>query len=173
MRANTVVDVEANRRVLVLGGAQYLGSVLVGQLLELGARVRVLDSFMFGERALEGVRYHPNLEVVRGDVRDVGVVVRCMRGCDAVIHLAGIVGDPACDENKELAVEVNRAATRMLANVARECGVGGFIFASSCSVYGASDFFVNEESGVTPLSVYSATKIDSEGIFLAEKTATF
>ncbi len=168
-----MVDGEANRRVLVLGGAGYLGSVLVWQLLEMGRLVRVLDSFMFGEKALDGVRSHPNLEVVRGDVRDVGVVVRCMRGCEAVIHLAGIVGDPACDENKELAVEVNRAATRMLANVARECGVRRFIFASSCSVYGASDLFVNEESAVNPLSVYSETKIDSEGILLGAKTATF
>src|ERR1700736_5340313 len=173
MRAKTIVDREANRRVLVLGGAGYLGSVLVRQLLEMGRRVRVLDSFMFGEQALDGVRYHPNLEVVRGDVRDVGIVVRCMRGCDAVTHLAGIVGDPACEENKELAVEVNRAATRMLANVARECGVRRFIFASSCSVYGASDCFVNEESAVNPLSVYSETKIDSEGILLGAKTATF
>jgi len=168
-----MVDEEANRRVLVLGGAGYLGSVLVWQLLETGRLVRVLDSFMFGEKALAGVRSHPNLEVVRGDVRDVGVVVRCMRGCKAVIHLAGIVGDPACDENKELAVEVNRAATRMLANVARECGVRRFIFASSCSVYGASDLFVNEESAVNPLSVYSETKIDSERILLGAKTSTF
>src|ERR1700688_2443360 len=162
MRAKTVVGEEANRRVLVLGGAGFLGWVLMRQLFGGGRRVGVLDSFMFGEQSLDGVRYHPNLEVVRGDVRDVGVVVRCMRGCDAVIHLAGIVGDPACDENKELAVEVNRAATRMLANVARECGVRRFIFASSCSVYGASDCFANEESAVNPLSVYSETKIDSE-----------
>lgn len=167
------MDGAVDRRVLVLGGAGYLGSVLVRQLLEMGRRVRVLDSFMFGEQALEAVRNHRNLEVVRGDVRDVGVVVRCMRGCDAVIHLAGIVGDPACEENKELAVEVNRAATRMLANVARECGVGRFIFASSCSVYGASDFFVNEESAVNPLSVYSETKIDSERILLGAKTEKF
>src|SRR6202048_3754123 len=173
MRAKTILDGEANRRVLVLGGAGYLGSVLVRQLLEMGRRVRVLDSFMCGEQALEPVKSHPNLEVVRGDVRDVGVVVRCMRGCDAVIHLAGIVGDPACEENKELAVEVNRAATRMLANVARECGLRAFCFASSCSVYGASELFVNEESAVNPLSVYSETKIDSERILLGAKTATF
>ena len=173
MRVKTIADAEANRRVLVLGGAGYLGSVLVRQLLEVGRRVRVLDSFMFGERALESVKSHPNLEVVHGDVRDVGAVVRCTRGCEAVIHLAGIVGDPACEENKELAVEVNRAATRMLANVARQCGVPRFIFASSCSVYGASDFFVNEESAVNPLSVYSETKIDSEGILLGSESAVF
>src|ERR1700676_2606784 len=173
MRAKTVVGGEANCRVLVLGGAGYLGSVLVRQLLEMGRRVRVLDSFMFGEQALESVKSHPNLEVERGAVRDVGVVLRCMRGCDAVIPLAGIVGDPACEENKELAVEVNRAATRMLANVARECGVRRFIFASSCSVYGASHIFVNEESAVNPLSLYSETKIDSERILLGAKTATF
>jgi nucleoside-diphosphate-sugar epimerase len=173
VRARTIVDGEANRRVLVLGGAGYLGSVMVRQLLEAGRRVRVLDSFMFGEKALESVKSHPYLEVVRGDVRDVGVVVRCMCSCEAVVHLAGIVGDPACEENKELAVEVNRAATRMLANVARQCGVPRFIFASSCSVYGASDFFVNEESAVNPLSVYSETKIDSEQILLGAKSATF
>ncbi len=173
MRAEMFGDDEPSLRILVLGGAGYLGSVLVRQLLGMGRQVRVLDSFMFGEQALEEVKGHPNCELVRGDVRDVGMVVRCMKGCDAVIHLAGIVGDPACDENKQLAVEVNRAATRMLANVALECGVRRFIFASSCSVYGASDFFVNEQSAVNPLSVYSETKIDSERILLQAKSATF
>src|SRR6202048_570016 len=173
MRTKTIVDGEANRRVLVLGGAGYLGSVLVRQLLEMGRRVRVLDSFMFGQQPLDEVKGHPNFELVRGDVRDVAAGGPRMKGCDAGIHLAAIVGDSACDENKELAVEVNRAATRMLANVARECGVRRFIFASSCSVYGASDFFVNEESAVNPLSVCSETKIDSEGILLGAKTAAF
>ena len=173
MRAKSFPGRETDSRVLVLGGAGYLGSVLVRQLLESGRQVRVLDSLMFGEQALEGVKAQGNFELVRGDVRDIGVVVRSMKGCEAVVHLAAIVGDSACDENKQLAAEVNRAATRMLADVAMECGVRRFIFASSCSVYGASDFSVDEGSAVNPLSVYSETKIDSERILLEARSGKF
>ncbi|MGH9684182.1 MAG: NAD-dependent epimerase/dehydratase family protein [Candidatus Acidiferrales bacterium] len=152
--------------VLVLGGAGYLGSVLVTQLLHCGYRVRVLDSLIFGESSLDHVKPHPRFELVRGDVRDVGVVVRSIRGCDAIVHLAGIVGDPACDENKQLAMDVNRAATRMLIDVARESGVSRFVFASSCSVYGASESLVCERSALAPLSVYAQTKVDAEKTLL-------
>jgi nucleoside-diphosphate-sugar epimerase len=161
------------KQVLVLGGAGYLGSVSVAQLLDSGFSVRVLDSFLFGEKALDAIRAHPNFALIRGDVRDIGAVVQSMKGCDAVIHLAAIVGDPACDENKQLAVEVNRAATRMLVDVARASGVRRFIFASSCSVYGASEFLLDETSALTPLSVYAQTKVDSENILLAAKTDSF
>ncbi len=160
-------DPESVRQVLVLGGGGYLGSVVVARLLERGFKVRVLDSFLFGEGSLEDVRTHGGCELVRGDVRDIGAVVKAMRGCDAVVHLAAIVGDPACDDNKQLAMEVNRAATRMLADVARGCGVRRFVFASSCGVYGASDFCLDETSAVNPLSVYAQTKVDSENILLA------
>ena len=159
--------------VLLLGGAGYLGSVLLPELLASGRRVRVLDSFMFGERSLDQFRTHPKCELVRGDVRDVGVVVRCMKGCDTVIHLAAIVGDSACDENQRLAVEVNRAATRMVKDVALECGVRRFVFASSCSVYGASDFLVNENTPANPLSMYAEMKVESETILLEAQSASF
>src|SRR5580704_1816887 len=160
-------DPENVRQVLVLGGAGYLGSVVVARLLKHGFRVRVLDSFLFGEGSLEDVRGHAECELVRGDVRDIGAVVKAMRGCDAVVHLAAIVGDPACDDNKQLAMEVNRAATRMLADVARGCGVRRFVFASSCGVYGESESRLDEASAVNPLSVYAQTKVDSENILLA------
>lgn len=160
-------------RVLVTGGAGYLGSTVVAQLLAVGLRVGVLDSLLFGEASLDGLRAHRNCELVRGDVRDVGVVVRTMTGCDAVVHLAGIVGDHACDQNKELAQEVNRAATRMLADVAPRCGVRRFLLASSCSVYGSSDTRVDESSPPRPLSLYAQTKIDSERILLASRTRDF
>lgn len=173
MKRDKAVCNQENPCTLVLGGAGYLGSVLVRQLLALGHRVRALDSFLFGEQPLDELRKHPQFELIRGDVRDIGAVVRSMKGCDAVIHLAAIVGDSACDENKQLAVEVNRAATRMLADVALECGVQRFIFASSCSVYGASDFFVDERSPLSPLSVYAETKIDSESILLEAQRANF
>jgi nucleoside-diphosphate-sugar epimerase len=160
-------DPESVRQVLVLGGAGYLGSVVVTRLLQREFRVRVLDSFLFGEGSLDGLKTHANCELVRGDVRDIGAVVKAMRGCDAVVHLAAIVGDPACDDNKQLAMEVNRAATRMLADVARGCGVRRFVFASSCGVYGESEFRLDETSAVNPLSVYAQTKVDSENILLA------
>ena len=173
MNGTRFSDKREDSCVLLLGGAGYLGSVLVGKLLASGRRVRVLDSFMFGEQSLNQVRAHPQCELVRGDVRDVGIVVKCMQGCETVIHLAAIVGDSACDENQQLAMEVNWAATRMLTDVALECGVRRFVFASSCSVYGASDFFLNEASPVNPLSMYAEMKLESETILLKAKSTTF
>lgn len=161
------------RRVLVLGGAGYLGSVMAGQLLRHGFAVRVLDAFLFGDRSLNEFRSHPNFEVLHGDVRDIRAAERSMSGCDAVIHLAAIVGDSACDEQKALALEVNYTVTSMLANAARDCGVHRFIFASSCSVYGASDGFLDESSPLKPLSLYAQTKQDSERVLLAAKAPDF
>ncbi len=160
-------------KVLVLGGAGYLGSALVPQLLARGYSVRVLDSFLFGEAPLAPWNGHPRCELVRGDVRDIEAVVQAVRGCDAVVHLAGIVGDSACEENQQLAIEVNGAATRMLVDVARGFGVHRFLFASSCSVYGASDLPVNEHSKIAPLSVYAQTKADSEKILLRSQAPDF
>jgi len=167
------VDPERVRQVLVLGGAGYLGSAIVAQLLQRGFKARVLDSFLFGENSLDDLKTHPNCELVRGDIRDIGAVVKAMKGCDAAVHLAAIVGDPACEENKQLAMEVNRAATRMLADVARGCGVRRFVFASSCGVYGASEFCLDETSAVNPLSIYAQTKVDSENILMASKAPDF
>jgi len=149
-------------RILVLGGAGYLGCMMVGELLRHGFAVRVLDAFLFGDRALADFKYNRNCEVIRGDLRDIGVVVQCMRGCDAVVHLAGIVGDAACNERTALAVQVNSAATPLLLRAARRCGIDRFIFASTCSVYGASERCLDEGSPLNPLSVYARTKGESE-----------
>jgi nucleoside-diphosphate-sugar epimerase len=154
-------------RVLVTGGAGYLGSVVVAQLIARGSKVRVLDVLLFGDKSLDAVKSNPNCEVVRGDVRDAAAVAAAMKNCDAVVHLAAIVGDAACNENQQLAAEVNRAATRTLIEMAPTCGIRRFIFASSCSVYGASDSFLDETSALNPLSVYARTKIDSEKLLLA------
>jgi len=159
--------------VLVIGGAGYLGSVLVRQLLARGYKVRVLDSLLFGRKSLDPVMNDPGFELIVGDIRDIQAVVQAMKGCDAVIHLAAIVGDPACEENRPLAVEVNRAATQMAMEISRGYGVTRFLFASSCSVYGASDSITDEHSALAPLSTYAQTKIDSEGIVLASKSPDF
>jgi nucleoside-diphosphate-sugar epimerase len=163
----------APQRVLVTGGAGYLGSVLVAQLLACGLHVRVLDSLLFGEQALDNLKSHANCEFIRGDVRDIESVVRAMRGCDTAIHLAGIVGDQACEANRQLAIEVNGAATPLLADVAPRCGVRRFLFASSCSVYGSNRATVTESTGLRPLSLYARTKVDSEKILLGAHTRRF
>ena len=159
--------------VLVVGGAGYLGSVLVPMLLGRGYSVRVLDSFLFGHESLAPLEQHPNCTLIEGDVRDIQVVVQAMKGCDAVVDLAAIVGDPACADNPSLAIEVNRAATQMMIDVARGHNIARFVFASTCSVYGASDFLVDEHSQPAPLSVYAQTKVDSEILLLQARTKNF
>lgn len=159
--------------VLVLGGAGYLGSALVPMLLDRGYRVRVLDSLLFGKESLAAVEKHTRFELIPGDVRDIQVVVQAMKGCGAVIHLAGIVGDPACAENQTLAAQTNRAATSMLIDVCRGYGIQRFLLASTCSVYGASDFLMDEHAQVAPISLYAQTKLDSEKLLLDAKCADF
>jgi nucleoside-diphosphate-sugar epimerase/uncharacterized membrane protein len=160
-------------RVLVLGGAGYFGSVLMPMLLARGYKVRALDSFLYGESSIAGLKRHPDFEAVKGDIREIQPVVDAMKDCDAVIDLAAIVGDPACDENRQLAVEVNRAATRMLIDIASGHGIRRFLFASSCSVYGASDFLMDEHSHVAPLSTYAQTKVDSENLLIEAEGPNF
>jgi len=160
-------------RVLVVGGADYLGSALVPMLLDRGYRVRVLDSLLFGKASLEAIEKHPNFELVPGDIRDIRAVVETMRSCDSVVDLAAIVGDPACEENPKLATEINRAATRMLIDVGRGYGIQRFLLASTCSVYGASEFLMDERAQVAPISLYARTKVDSENLLLEAKCADF
>lgn len=160
-------------RVLVVGGAGYLGSALVPLLLDRGYRVRVLDSLLFGAESMKPVATQPNFELIQGDVRDIQAVVQATKGCDAVVHLAAIVGDPACEENPQLAAEINRAATRMLIDVGRGHGIQRFLLASTCSVYGASEFLMDEYAQVAPISLYAVTKVDSEGLLLEAKSADF
>jgi nucleoside-diphosphate-sugar epimerase len=161
------------RRVLVVGGGGYLGSALVPLLLDRGYQIRVLDSLLFGEESLKSVGKHLNFELIRGDVRDIQTVVQATKGCDAIIHLAAIVGDPACAENPQLAAEINRAATRMLIDVGRGHGIQRFLLASTCSVYGASEFLMDEYAQLAPISVYAITKVDSERILLESRSADF
>ncbi len=160
-------------RVLVLGGAGYLGSMLVSLLLARGYRVRVLDRFLFGRESLDAVAHNPNFELMAGDVRDIQAVVAAIKQTDAVIDLAAIVGDPACAVNKQLSLEVNRAATRMLIDISKGYGVSRLVFASTCSIYGASDYLVDELTAPAPISIYAETKVASEQLLLEAASADF
>jgi len=159
--------------VLVVGGAGYIGSLLVEQLLEKGYRVRVLDSLLYGDEPLRPVRNHPDFELIVGDCRNIQDVVRAVRGVESIIHLAAIVGDPACDQDRGPALETNYAATRMLIEIAKGHGVSRLLFASSCSVYGSTDVEMDENAVVQPISLYGQTKVDSERALLHATSDTF
>jgi nucleoside-diphosphate-sugar epimerase len=163
------------RTILVIGGAGYIGSALLPKLLSRGHRVRLLDRFFYGFEPIRDVLGHPKLEVVQADFRRVDTLVECMRGVDAVIHLGAIVGDPACALDRDLTIEVNLMATRTIAEVAKGYGIRRMIFASTCSVYGASsdDELLTEESPLNPVSLYAVTKLASEKVLMDLAGETF
>jgi nucleoside-diphosphate-sugar epimerase len=154
------------KKILVIGGAGYIGSALLSKLLDRGYYVRVLDCFLYGEEPIQKIMHHPNLEIHRGDFRDVHTVVAAMKDMSSVVHLGGLVGDPACALDEELTIQINLVATRMIAEVAAGNGISRFIFASSCSVYGANDQLLSERSALHPVSLYARSKIASERVLL-------
>lgn len=159
--------------VLVVGGAGYIGSIVIEKLLERGRTVRLLDSLLYGRQSIEPLLLHPKLEFIKGDCRNIQDVVSAMRNVKNVIHLAAIVGDPACAEDDGNAVQINFAATRMMLEIAQGNGVERFLFASSCSVYGASDSLMDEKSETAPISVYAETKLQSERVLLEARSKHF
>jgi nucleoside-diphosphate-sugar epimerase len=159
--------------VLVVGGAGHLGSVLCRQLLDDGYRVRCLDILMFGDAPIRELYNHERFELIEGDFRNVETVVKATVGTDAVVHLGAIVGDPACAVDEDYSVDVNYAATRMIREVCRGFGVRRFVFASTCSVYGAAASAIDESSRLNPVSLYAQTKIDSESAILSLHDPTF
>jgi nucleoside-diphosphate-sugar epimerase len=163
------------RTVLVIGGAGYIGSALLPKLLARGHRVRLLDRFFYGFEPIRDVLSNPNLEIMQADFRRVDKLVECMSGVDAVIHLGAIVGDPACALDRDLTIEVNLMATRTIAEVAKGYGIRRFLFASTCSVYGASDDdeLLTEKSPLNPVSLYAITKLASEKVLMDLASETF
>lgn len=159
--------------VLVLGGAGYIGSILVRKLLARGYSVRVLDSLVYGISPIDDLLEHARLEFVKGDCRCMRDVVRALEGMVSVVDLAAIVGDPACEHNHATSREINYAATRMLIELSKGEHVARFVFASSCSVYGESEDWMTEEGVVRPISLYAETKLESERVLLEAQDDQF
>jgi nucleoside-diphosphate-sugar epimerase len=157
---------KAIRHVLVIGGAGFVGSVLTRKLLRRGFNVTVMDALVYGDEGLRDLYRDPRFALIKGDLRNIEIVIRSLQYADAVIHLGGLVGDPACDLDEKLTTEINLAANHLVGEAARALGVKRFVFASSCSVYGASDEILDERSVLSPVSLYARTKMDSEEILL-------
>jgi nucleoside-diphosphate-sugar epimerase len=163
-RHRTLAGIAINQRgpVLVIGGAGYVGSHTVDLLLGRSRQVRVLDRLIYGAQSLAEFRDNPRFSLIEGDATDIAKLTAAMNGCSAVVHLAGLVGDPACAVNPEFTRHANIIASRMAKDVAEAMGIHRFVFASSCSVYGASEKEVSEADDLKPVSLYAQTKIDSE-----------
>jgi len=126
----------------------------------------VLDRLMYGRQSLGEFLSHRRFELIEGDTTDITKLTQALNGASAVIHLAGLVGDPACAVNPTFTRHTNIVATRMAKDVAQSLGIFRFIFASSCSVYGTSEEAVTEDAELKPVSLYAQSKIDSENELL-------
>lgn len=153
------------KTVLVIGGAGYIGSVLVGQLLASGYRVRVLDALFYdNEAALAAYRADAAFEFIRGDFRDQSAVDRAVSGADSVVLLAALVGDPLCRRHPDLARDINDVGTTQLIDKLTGRGLERLVFMSTCSNYGlrTTDEEAVETSELKPQSLYAETKVKIE-----------
>jgi nucleoside-diphosphate-sugar epimerase len=134
-----------------------------------GHQVRVLDRLSHGGEPLLGVWSHPDFELIRGDIRDRETVRKAVVDRDAVVHLAAIVGDPACSREPDLARAINLDASLALIDDSQKAGVQRFVFASTCSNYGKmpdASKYLDEESDLRPVSLYAETKVAVESELL-------
>lgn len=163
------------KRVLVIGGAGYLGSVLCQKLLDQGYVVRVLDNLTYGKSGLLTYLKNERYEFIEGDIRNIPTVVDALKNVDAVIHLAAIVGDAACAYSPQETLEINYFSTRMIAEICKHYQINRFFYSSTCSVYGASKNkrLLTEVSETNPVSLYAEAKLQSEEAILDLADETF
>jgi nucleoside-diphosphate-sugar epimerase len=152
-------------RTLVTGGSGYVGACVVEELLATGRDVRVLDALLHGQDAVAAAQRDAGVELIEGDVRDDGPRQQALRGVDEIVHLAAIVGDPACARDPATAQAVNVEATGRLVDEAVSAGVRRFVFASTCSNYGRvtdPTVPIAEDGILAPVSLYAEQKVAVE-----------
>ena len=156
--------VSANKRVLVTGGAGYIGSVLVPELLKRGYFVRVVDNMMYQYPSLLTCFINPHFEFVNGDIRNSHLMREVMNDVDVIIHLAAIVGEPACRKDPELCYAVNQQGTALLNSL--RAPHQQLIFSSTGSVYGKIEGICKEDTPLNPVSDYGISKLAAERIIV-------
>ena len=161
------------KNILVVGGAGYLGSVLVRDLLARGYFVKIFDNFMYGKNSIKDIRDNKSLEIIENDLRNIEAIVSSLFDIDAVILLAAVVGNPASDVRPVDTIETNFLAAQALASACKYHHINRFIYASTCSVYGKGKDMLDEESPLNPMSLYARTKIASEESILSMADNSF
>ena len=157
--------------ILVTGGAGYVGSILLKRLLDLGYHVTCIDNLEVGGESLLSIWHHHNFKFYKCDINNLYNLIPVMKKEKyfALVHLAAIVGDPACQKNPELAILTNWTSSKNLLELSQEVGVERFIFASTCSNYGKMAFtegYVDENSPLAPVSLYAELKVRFEQLLL-------
>jgi nucleoside-diphosphate-sugar epimerase len=155
--------------VTVTGGSGYIGAVTCAELAEAGHEVRCLDSLLHGQRGIFDELQERGVELIEADVRDEDARGQAVEAADAVVHLAAIVGDPACAHDPERSREVNVDASRALIADAAGAGVERFVFASTCSNYGRMadpTVPIDETAPLAPVSLYAEQKVEVERLLL-------
>jgi nucleoside-diphosphate-sugar epimerase len=168
---NHLSENSTERSVLIVGGAGYVGNVMVRRMLDAGWRVRVLDRFIFDHGvAIAPLLEHPNFDLALGDMRDREVVDRALDGVTDVALLAGLVGDPVTKTYPELSESINLGGCATVLEALAAAPVERFVFTSTCSNYGlrTSDEPATEESELAPLSLYAEHKVEMERRILAD-----
>jgi nucleoside-diphosphate-sugar epimerase len=162
------------KKVLVTGGAGYVGAVLAPKLLNKGYQVKVIDLYLYGEDVLDKVKDHTNLVQVKGDIRSRQLLETEINGYDTVIHLACISNDPSYELNPDLGKSINYDAFVNLVDVSKKTGVKRFVYASSSSVYGIKEEpEVTEDLPLEPLTDYSKYKALCEEVLIDAATDDF
>lgn len=156
------------KHILITGGAGYIGSILIRQLLERGYEVKVFDKFLFGKNSISDLNKNNNFSFIEGDVGHIEKLVEAIKGIDVVVHLAEIVGDPACAIDPQKTQQANYLSTISLVNACKYFQINRFIYASSCSVYGTSknNTLSHETSEVNPVSLYAKMKTETEKVII-------
>ena len=153
-------------KVLVTGGAGYIGSIFVPQLIERGFSVTVLDNFMYQQNSLLDVCYNPNLKIIVGDVRNKTLLKEQLKQHDIIIPLAAIVGAPACDKDLNLSEAINQ---QQMEDIAKWLNKDQFLLypvTNSGYGIGEKDIYCTEESELNPISHYGKTKVEGEKVLL-------
>ena len=157
-----------NKKIVVTGGAGYIGCHVVEELLKSNYQVTVIDRLSFDANSLDSVKDHENLTIVKEDLRNIKSLQNHLNGSEAVIHLAALVGEAACNISESDSISTNYDATIKLCDLARKSKVKKFIFMSTASSYGVQDIneIANEKTKLNPVSLYAKTKIDCENDML-------